>query len=436
MVGLWIETMPRIANRLNDKQIKSIAANKPSGLYPVGGVSGLSLHIRVNPTTGKRSASWILRIKIGDKRHSLGLGGYDGSLLTKVRGKAEQLQYEIKFKGLNPFQARAESKVKELESKAEIDKLLTFKQVGEKYIEKKESEYKSYKQIQKLVSQFENYVYPYIGHLLIKDVELSHIESLLKEIWSKKYETANRTRIHIGGVFNMAIAGDLYTKLNPARWKGGLAEFLTKPEKVHTTVNREALSVSEAPKLYNLISSSEAISAKALSFIILTASRYGEVSKAEWSEIDLKAKIWTKPEQHIKGKVIRPHRVPLSKQAISILNSLSQDGKLIFPSPFNRPLSDVAITKAHRKHKFTGGTNNLITTHGFRSTFKDWASTLTNYSDHLSEIQLHHIVGNEARNAYARDDLLEKRRQLLTDWGNYCQKGKKVGGDNVRAIGA
>ncbi len=425
--------MPKIANRLNDKQIKSIAAKKPSGLYSVGGVSGLSLQVKINPLTDTRTASWILRIKIGNKRRSIGLGGYKGSQLSKIRGIAEHLRYDIKFKGLDPFQERANAKVEALENKAAKTKLKTFKQVAEVYIDKKSIEYKTHKQTKRLISQLEDYAYPYIGDFLIKDIEISHIVDMLSHIWLTKHETANRTRVHVHNIFKMAIADKTYTEASPADWNR-LSHFLVKPSKIHTVKHRESLSVEQMPKLFGLVSNSENQSAKLLSFVILTASRFVEGSKAQWNEIDLINKVWTKPPAHTKNG--EEHRVPLSKQAIKLLKSMPKDHKLIFPSSNNNPLSDVAVTKAHRKHGFKGDTNSPITTHGFRSTFKDWARTLTNYPDELSEIQIHHKTGDSTHQAYARDDLLEKRRQLVEDWANYCQKGKKVGGDNVRAIGA
>ncbi len=108
--------MPKIARLLNDKQVKAIAASSDSGLYPVGGVAGLSLQVRA--TENRRSASWILRIKIGTKRRNLGLGGFYNTTLSRIRKQAEELRFKIKFEGLDPFKLREEAKQSLLEDKA------------------------------------------------------------------------------------------------------------------------------------------------------------------------------------------------------------------------------------------------------------------------------------------------------------------------------
>lgn len=429
-----VSAMPRVSTRLSDKAVKSLAKTANTGLYPVGGVAGLSLQVKHDQKTGSHSASWILRIKIGENRRSIGLGGFKSITLSKVREQAEQLRFKIRFEGLDPIQSRKEQKVKALENVAYLSKLKTFKQVAASYIEKKEKEYKNpYRQIQKLSYQLKTYAYPFIGDLLIKDIEISHITELLKPIWETKHETANRTRIHIGKVFDMAIADESYTKLNPTRWNGGLENFLTKPSKAHKVSHRESLAVEQLPELWTSLEKDTSQSSKALQFIILTNSRYAEASKAKWCEINLKTKTWTKPPDNTKNG--KEHRVPLPNKAIKLLKSLTRDNELIFPNSKGNHLSDVAITKAHRKYKLTGANDKPITTHGFRSTFKDWARTLTNYPDQLSEIQLHHSIGDSTVKAYARDDLFEKRALMIEDWANYCAHGKQVGGDNVRSIG-
>jgi len=434
MVCRWFLTMPKVSTRLSDKAVKSLAKTPKSGLYPVGGVTGLSLQVKHDQETGSHSASWILRIKIGDNRRNIGLGGFKSITLAKVREQAEQLRFKIRFEGLDPIQSRKEQKIKSLENEAYLNKLKTFKQISTLYIEKKAKEYKNpYRQVQKLTYQLKNYAYPLIGDLLIKDIEISHITELLKPIWETKHETANRTRIHIGKVFDMAIANESYTKLNPTRWNGGLENFLTKPSKAHKVSNRESLPVEQLPKLWASLEKDDSQSSKVLQFIILTASRYTEASTAKWCEIDLKNKVWTKPPDNTKNG--KEHRVPLPNKAIKLLQSINNNSGIIFPNSKGKSLSDVAITKAHRKYKLTGANDKPITTHGFRSTFKDWARTLTNYPDQLSEIQLHHSIGDSTVTAYARDDLLEKRALLVEDWANYCAHGKQVGGDNVRAIG-
>lgn len=440
MVCRWVMIMPRVAKRLTDKEVKALSKIEKNALYSVGGVTGLALQVKHYQDSDKsnkwnHSSSWILRVVAGLNRRTLGLGSYQDVSLAKARTLAEQLRFKIKFEGLDPIQDRKDLKAKCLEEKELEKEFKTFKDMAELYIDKKSNEYKNpIKQIKRLTYQLETYAYPSIGNLQIKDIEIGQITEFLKPIWLEKFETANRVRIHVSKIFDMAIASKDYTELNPARWVSGLENFLTKRDKAHTTMNRESLPVAKMPELWSLLEADGSQSSKALRLIILTSSRYVEVCKMNWSEIDMKAKVWTKPKENTKNS--KQHRVPLSNKAIKLLKALPRDSKLVFPNRDGNVLSDVAITKTHRKYGFVGKNGQRITTHGFRSTFKDWARKLTNYPDELSEIQLHHKIGDSTHEAYARDDLIEKRQQLVDDWANYCQNGKQFDEDNVRAIGA
>jgi integrase len=432
MVYLWFVIMPKQALKLLPKQVQALVDRKPTGFYPVGGVVGL--YIKVVDNNGRRSASWVLRIVINGKRHNIGLGGYKTLSLSKARSTADKLRVDIKYYGHDPFKAKQEAAQEASEREAAQAKLKTFKQVAEAFISKKSLEYKTLKQTQKLTNILETYAYPFIGDMLVKDIELIHIHDMLSGIWLSKHETANRTRMYVSGVFDMAIAEGVYTSLNPARWKGGLAHFLVKPDKAHKVQNRESLHVDDMPKLWKKLITDTSRASKLLQFIILTGARHKEASLVRWSDVDMVNKVWTKPGTDTKGG--EEHRVPLTSQCLQLIKSMPNEGDYIFPNSEGKPLSDAAVTKAHRKYKLVGTTGRKPTTHGFRSTFKDWARTMTNYPDELSEIQISHKTGDSTHQAYARDDLLEKRRRLVQDWANYCEHGKAVTGENVRAIRA
>jgi integrase len=150
--------------------------------------------------------------------------------------------------------------------------------------------------------------------------------------------------------------------------------------------------------------------------LILTACRSCEVRGARWNEIDLDRAVWTVPAQRMKAG--REHRVPLSEPAMAVLGTMAQFGAegFIFPGlKTAAALSDRALTKAVHE---TGG--NGATVHGFRSTFRDWCAEEKNYPRELAEAALAHVLKNKTEAAYQRGDLLEKRRQLMTDWAAFC----------------
>ena len=152
----------------------------------------------------------------------------------------------------------------------------------------------------------------------------------------------------------------------------------------------------------------------------MTAVRTGEALRAKWSEISLDRKdpTWTIPAERMKAK--REHRVPLSPRAVEILRSmepLRDKAGYIFPSPMRagQCMSDMALLMLVRRIAGEG-----MTTHGFRSTFRDWASERTNYPREVAEAAFAHVIGDKIEAAYQRGDLFEKRRRMMADWAKFC----------------
>ena len=158
----------------------------------------------------------------------------------------------------------------------------------------------------------------------------------------------------------------------------------------------------------------ESIMELALQFLILTAARSGEVRSARWSEIDLDAAVWTIPAERTKTK--EEYRIPLTDEALAVLKQArGLDGDLVFPGQRQgRPLSDMSLITVLKR------LNVPVTVHGFRSTFRDWASERTNVPREIAEMCLAHTVGNAVERAYARSDLFEKRRKLMDQWARFC----------------
>jgi integrase len=201
---------------------------------------------------------------------------------------------------------------------------------------------------------------------------------------------------------------------NPARWTGHLKELLPAKTKVAAVVHHNAVPYRDMPAFMGDLRAKHGMSAHALEFTILTGARTGEAIGAKWTEIDLNENLWIIPAERMKAG--REHRVPLSERVLAILKASSPDGDYVFPGlRKNKPLSNMAMLELIRGMRGKGAT-----VHGFRSTFRDWAAEQTNYPHELCEIALAHTVSNKVEAAYRRGDMMEKRRQLMADWMEYC----------------
>ncbi|WP_352547182.1 tyrosine-type recombinase/integrase [Mesorhizobium australicum] len=188
----------------------------------------------------------------------------------------------------------------------------------------------------------------------------------------------------------------------------------------------------DVPAFVKRLRASDAMSAKAMDFLILTAARSGEVLGMQWGEVDLQEKLWTVPAARMKARKV--HRVPLIDAAVAILKQLSEASvsDYVFPGESKRglsvPLSVMAMTMQMRRMEV-----GHFTPHGFRSAFRDWAGDQTSFPREVAEAALAHKVGDAVENAYRRSDALEKRRKLMAAWSNYLAAPSAKG--NLRLVG-
>ena len=394
--------MPKKANEISAVQVKRLT--KP-GFYAVGGVAGLHLQVK---TSGARS--WILRATVGNKRRDLGLGGYPDVPLSEARGSAREAR-ELIRKGVDPVEDRKARRQALIATRAIA---LTFSEAAARCHRTKVPEFRNVKHQADWISSIKRYADPVIGELPVAAVELPHIVSLLKPIWETKTETATRVRQRIETVLGWATVSGFRSGDNPARWKGNLEHALPNPSKIRTVRHFPAIPWHEVGSFMAELRERDGVSPRALEFLILTAARSGEVRLAVWDEVDIVKAVWTIPGERMKAG--RPHRVPLSKPALQILDSLPRfaGSPFIFASPRGGALSDMSISAVCRRMKVDA------VPHGFRSTFKDWARSSTAYADEVSELALAHVSSDATRVAYARDELLPKRASLMSDWAKYC----------------
>lgn len=250
----------------------------------------------------------------------------------------------------------------------------------------------------------------------LNEVLREDVLGVLKPIWLTKNETASRIRGRIEVILDAAKAEGLRTGENPAAWKGNLKHSLPKRQKLQRG-HHAAMPYASVPKFVQTLRTREATAALALEFLILTASRTGEVLGCRWNEIDRAKEIWIVPGTRMKAG--RDHRVPLSSPALAILDTMGPlrvgDSSLLFPGRNNKPLSSMAMEMLLRRMKVQD-----VTVHGFRSSFRDWAAEETPFPRETAEAALAHIVGDSTERAYRRGDALERRRELMQAWADWC----------------
>jgi integrase len=392
--------MSRVKNKLTSRTVET---KKVQGYYADGG----NLYLRITETLTK---GWVFIYVKGGKRTEMGLGSIPNVTLEEARQKANELRKQI-ANGIEPL---VEKRQQENERKLQIAKAMTFKQCAESYINAHKAGWKNPKHLQQWQNTLTQYAFPLLGDLDVKTIDTALITKCLEPIWLTKNETAGRVRGRIESILDWATARKFRTGENPARWRGHLDKLLAKPSKIQQTEHHSALPYAEINGFIQQLRTHDGIAAKCLEFTILTATRTGETIGATWAEIDLQAKVWTVPAERMKAK--REHRVPLTSQALIILNEMAaiRFNDYVFPSN-KKGLSNMAMLTLLKRMERTD-----ITVHGFRSAFRDWAAELTAYPNEVVEMALAHTIKNQVEAAYRRGDLLEKRAGLMDSWAKYC----------------
>jgi integrase len=387
-------------------------AKGPAILHDGGG-----LYLRVSGT-GPRS--WVFRFQLDGKRRDMGLGPYPDISLADARERASE-QRRLRHAGIDPLDAKAAQRKTE---RLAASKGKTFRECALDFIERNRAGWRNAKHRQQWQNTLETYVYPILGGLPVSEVDTGLVVQVLDPIWTAKPETASRVRGRIEAVLDAATVRGFRQGPNPAQWKGNLAHILPSRARVQKVTHYAALPFEMIPEFLSALRDRDGMAARALEFTIFTAARTAEVLGARWGEVDLHEKIWTVPAQRMKAD--REHRVPLSDAAISVLSNvlpwaLTRDGRPdprtpVFPGPRRAlPMSTMTMLMLLRRMK-----REDITTHGFRSTFSDWAAERTAYPREVVEMALAHAVANRVEAAYRRGDLFGKRRELMRDWAVFC----------------
>ncbi len=352
----------------------------------------------------------------------MGLGPADSVSLSEARQLADTYRAMVKRDGLDPIEERKRQRIAQ---QADDVRVMTFEQCAEAYVAAKEASWRNAKHRQQWVNTLKTYAYPVFGKLPVDEIDTSMVLKVLEPIWREKTETASRLRGRIESVLDWATVRNYRSGDNPARWRGHLKTLLPEPGKVAKVQHMKALPYTELKAFMHNLGARTGAAARALEFQVLTASRPGEVVNMIWEEVDLARGTWTVPAERM--KVSREHRVPLSKQALAVLERAHAeflDGHGDTPGALHGFVFPGGRGKAHLSNNavlaLLKRMDVKVTAHGFRSTFSDWCAECTIHPAELREMALAHAVGDKVEAAYRRGDMFEKRRALMQEWADFA----------------
>jgi len=395
--------MSHLSGKLTKKLVQKLGAGRHG--------DGNGLCLVVDPSGARR---WIVRVTVkGQKnkkgaplRTDFGLGGADVVTLNQARERA--LEYRIMAKqGRNP----------RFNGKQTIP---TFEEIAQQVHIERLPTWKNPKHGQQWINTLRDYAFPKIGRMPVDGIGQPEVLMCLSPIWTEKHETARRIAQRIKVVLDVAKSKGFRSGENPVT---AIKDAKVLPKVSATPKHHKAMAWQDLPAFYADLSSRTAMAAKALMFTCLTGSRTGEVLGMQWPEIDFEARLWVCPAERMKTGV--EHRVPLTDEMMLIVEPLqAMASEFVFEGQKrHRPLSNMAMLMLLRRMKVES-----VTVHGFRSTFRDWASEVASAPSEVAEMSLSHKVGTNVERAYARSDLLERRRALMKRWSQFVtgDKGKVV----------
>lgn len=398
--------------RLHRLTAKAVEKTKATGYHCDGG----GLYLQVSPALTK---SWIFRYTRVGKTREMGLGSLNAVDLDAARKKAYAYR-GLLADGKDPKEERdAQTVALEIAKRRSV----TFSKYAEDYIAAQVWE--NAKTPVQWRNTLKEYANPVIGTLPVHLIEKSHVLQVLKPIWREKRETAERVRRRIARILDSAKFDGFRTGDNPAAWEGNLKESKDLPSERDEVEHFTALPWGEVGTFMQELRAQSGIAARALELTILTAVRTHVTLGAVPEEFDLDKGEWIIPKERMKGRKgqRQEHRVPLSKRALELVKeriaAMEEGNGYLFPGDRpGQPLSNMAMLKLLQRMK------RDVTVHGFRSTFRDWASEATHHDHHAVEKALAHSIPSKVEAAYRRGDLFEKRRRLMDDWAMYCAKPK------------
>lgn len=381
------------------KLTKNLVRSLGPGRHSDGG----GLYLVVDPSGARR---WIVRVTVKGQRNregkplrtDFGLGGAAVVTLNVARERALEHR-RLARQGLNPKFHRDQDVpcFEEVARQVHIERLPTWKNP---------------KHRQQWINTLADYAFPKIGRMPVSDTGQPEVLQVLSPIWTAKHETARRVAQRMKAVLDVAHSRGFREGENPVTIVQSARVLPRVKAKVK---HHDAMDWRDVPAFYAKLSAQSGMAAKALMFTCLTGCRTSEVLQAVWSEIEFDKRIWVIPDERTKTDTV--HRVPLTDQMLKILEPLQAlRSECVFEGQRrHKPLSNMSMLMLLRRM----GVEN-VTVHGFRSAFRDWASEEGNVAREVAELSLGHKIGTEVERAYARSDLLERRRELMERWSVFC----------------
>lgn len=393
-------------NRLTARGVASITE---AGRHADGG----NLYLNVTKTGAK---SWVFFYRFNKKQREMGLGPYPAISLADAREAAIETR-RLLAAGEDPLEARKAARAAAKAAKASE---LTFGAYADEFVMGREETWKNEKHRAQWHSTLSDKYIPELRKRPVAEVDVEDILAALTPIWNEKRETANRIRQRVERILYAAMVENKRPEgLNPARWKGHLEHKLPKGRKIPKGHFR-AMPWEEVPAFMTALEDRQGVSARALEFVVLCASRSGEVRGMRWNEVDLDKMLWRVPAERMKAG--KEHHVPLSDRAVEVIQTMlplrprrNWGDALVFPGMKHGQLSDMTLGAVLKRMGIANAT-----VHGFRSSFRDWCGEETSTPFEVAEMALAHKVGDETSQAYLRSTLFKKRRTLMDQWAAFC----------------
>ena len=409
---------------LTETKVKRIK----SGDKPVADGTVTGLRLLATGTAGR--GKWQLRFVSPEteKRRDMGLGAYPDVSIGQAREAANDARRLI-AQGLDPLEEHERQKALIGIASA----VPTFSEAALTVHEEMKSGWSNGKHVDQWINTLTTYAFPVIGQRTVDTLKASDFADVLRPIWLTKPETGRRVKQRCHAVMKWCLGRELV--------QGNVVDIVdTLLAKQGASAKQKshhpAMPWRQVPEfIQTKVQTCDDVTRHLLEFTILTAARSGETRGMTWGEVDLDAATWVVPAHRMKAKVT--HRVPLSTRAVEILERRRQIAKhpeLVFSSPRGKILTDMAMMKFLRHHKAVSDVaDRVATTHGFRSSFRDWASE-NGISRDLAERALAHTIRNAVEAAYHRTDLLEQRRSVMEAWAAHVT-GLAAGGNVVALAG-
>jgi integrase len=418
--------MVKVFGKLTDSKVRQL--NKP-GRYN----DGDGRYLQVSCVAGHTTKSWLLKYVSplphpGGQRfdtkgrprgwcREMGFGSVHRLTLAEFRERARQARLLV-MDGTDPIEER---RCRRGAARAAGARLMTFKAAAEAYIKDHAAKWRggiSGASAEQWTQSLTDYAYPIISQLPVAMIEKSHVLAVIEPHWKTKTVTMDRVRNRIEIILDWAKGRGHRSGDNPAHWKGCLDAILPSSKQLKRVAHHAALPYSSVPQFMAKVRATDGVAARCLEFVILTASRWGEAQGAVWDEVNLNEALWTIPARRMKAG--REHVVPLSGRAIELLRALPrhEGSSVVFASSQSarRPIVNKSVHSVMRE--CAGGVP--VSLHGFRSSFRDWCGDATSFPREICEAALAHRTGDATESAYRRGSALQKRRELMERWSDFC----------------